>query len=700
MNPTALNETLSEFLMRVGAVSWRTGWLIVALVGLRFVVRGRIPAQVWFAVWIVVALRLVLPFSMPLKWSPFNLTAEKSPARAEERAVVGTESRVVGGELLGVTAAQPATVAVESKAEARASAWTWREVLVASWLAGVALLGGLRWAAAESFRRRLRSARPMADRRLLAVVEQDAAGWRTRVTCRETEAVEAPALCGWFRPQLLFPVGLAGKLTEEELRFVVRHELGHWRRRDLWTQALMQVAVVVHWFNPLVWLAARLARTDCELACDECVLRRERSDGAGAYGAALLKVLGVVGERRSSLAVVGILENRRRLAERVRMIADYRTASVGRVIGGVALVALVAVTSATREAQAEEANVGAKPSAVTATAGAPTETEEQARLKAQTQAKIDAARKAFEAITKTVGEQKAKVERLADQLNDFKQKHGLDSLEQEKTLVNERLRAINLEASRALIALQAAQIRADQAKEFLARGALQELGFVARQPSVSQVVASREERRREDAEVRSRFGAAHPNAIKAREATVEAEMAVGKAEELAVKQLDAELENARLNSAQIQENLKEAKMRSLDLDRKALQYTKLERDLKLNEQILQAVVTRVRETNRLSERSVPQAMHAGLLVYLVGQVSRPGNYPLAEGAALSPAKLIASAGGFTATGDARLVRVTRFDPTTREAKVWVFDLERKDADQAGAAFVLEAGDIVFVPSEV
>lgn len=45
----------------------------------------------------------------------------------------------------------------------------------------------------------------------------------------------------------------------------MRHELGHWRRRDLWTQALMQVAVVVHWFNPLVWLAARLARTDCEL---------------------------------------------------------------------------------------------------------------------------------------------------------------------------------------------------------------------------------------------------------------------------------------------------------------------------------------------------------------------------------------------------------------------------------------------------
>lgn len=82
MNPTTLSETLSELLAGVGAVSWRTGWLkIVALVALRFVVRGRIPAQVWFAVWIVVALRLAWPFSVPLAWSPFNLMAEKSPAR-------------------------------------------------------------------------------------------------------------------------------------------------------------------------------------------------------------------------------------------------------------------------------------------------------------------------------------------------------------------------------------------------------------------------------------------------------------------------------------------------------------------------------------------------------------------------------------------------------------------------------------------
>src|SRR5207248_1350345 len=102
----------------------------------------------------------------------------------------------------------------------------------------------------------------------------------------------------------LLPPGLAAQLTADELRHVVRHELGHWRRRDLLAQALLQTAVAVHWFNPLAWVAARLARADCELACDEFVLRRESPTGASAYGATLLKVLGVVRGRRRPVAVV------------------------------------------------------------------------------------------------------------------------------------------------------------------------------------------------------------------------------------------------------------------------------------------------------------------------------------------------------------------------------------------------------------
>src|SRR5690606_35874124 len=112
---------------------------------------------------------------------------------------------------------------------------------------------------------------------------------RDRIEIVITRAAGAPAIMGLLRPRLLIPDGYAEQLSDNELRLVIRHELGHWRRRDLVAQALLHAAAIVHWFNPLVWIAIRAASRDCELACDEFVLRRARPEESRAYGATLLK---------------------------------------------------------------------------------------------------------------------------------------------------------------------------------------------------------------------------------------------------------------------------------------------------------------------------------------------------------------------------------------------------------------------------
>lgn len=84
--------------------------------------------------------------------------------------VVGPAPKAMRAEVPRVATAQPATAAVKSQMATPMSGWTGREVLVATWLAGVALLGGLRWATASNFRRRLWMARPTVDERLLAQV--------------------------------------------------------------------------------------------------------------------------------------------------------------------------------------------------------------------------------------------------------------------------------------------------------------------------------------------------------------------------------------------------------------------------------------------------------------------------------------------------------------------------------------------------
>lgn len=193
---------------------------------------------------------------------------------------------------------------------------------------------------------------------------------RSEVPLVVSSGVSAPAVAGTWAPRILIPAGFAGAVSDEELHWVLRHELGHWKRRDAWALGLLEWARIVHWFNPLVWLGARAARLDCEHACDEFVMRRAPSAEACAYGAALLKVLGVVGGQGGSPAAVGIFENKQQLKRRIQMIAKYRTSTSWSVVAGSGLLAIVAVLALTRPARAADTP---KPSTVgdTVTTSAP-----------------------------------------------------------------------------------------------------------------------------------------------------------------------------------------------------------------------------------------------------------------------------------------------------------------------------------------
>ncbi|ATC62687.1 hypothetical protein CMV30_01165 [Nibricoccus aquaticus] len=355
-----------EWAREVFETSLRASWLILALVLLRPVLRRWVPAQFVFLGWLVVAVHLLVPVGIPTQWSlphfaqPIPLMGETLKTLPTTSAQ-GSENAGVGA---GVAARQASVTSGDKPAAATFSVKHW---LVIGWAAGVAALVMMRVIASALFARTLRRGRVACDDRLRAEV---LAGSRLLGLERVPEvvvskAVEAPAIFGLWRPTILFPAGFAEKFSEMELRLMILHELGHWRRRDIAANALLQAARILHWFNPLVWVATRLARQDCELACDEFVMRRASSAETRTYGATLLKVLGVVRGQNRSPQVLGILENKQQLKRRIQMIMNYRTSTVGRVVAGVVLLAALTFVAATREARAETAEMNKEPENVT-----------------------------------------------------------------------------------------------------------------------------------------------------------------------------------------------------------------------------------------------------------------------------------------------------------------------------------------------
>lgn len=648
MNPTLPAEIFSNLL----AVSWRAGVMILVLAGLRRWVRGRVPAQIWFTVWAVVAVRLLLPLSVGVtaKETVLHPVAAVVATPAATRNADGAAAIVAPG---GVGSTGQAFTSLQMAAKAGSERLDIERASLAAWLIGVATLIVI-WAGASwRFRRRLKTASPVTDSRWLAILagEAQAAGLKPNIVSLETPWVDAPALSGGWRPRLLLPTGLIAKLTDGELRFVIRHELAHWRRRDGWVLGLLRAAVVVHWFNPLVWLAARLARADCEAACDECVLRRGADEEEGsAYGAALLRVLELVGERLRPLSAVGLLENRHQLADRVRRIAGYQAVGWGRQMGaaaGVAAVALLAAASFTREVRA----------AVQATAEV---TEKKVWSETELREEMARRKAEFQTVDALVDSQKTKVERIADQLQAFKEKNQLKGpgggLDSQQAALETRLRLLNLERERANATLKIEEFRAQQFKAYAeGRIGLESLPLRAGDLEVSRALRNVAAKQ---ATLKALNPADHDKSevTQAKGALAGAEAALRNAALSMGELVQTQYQTAQKQAERAEAEWAQIKQQSAEVDRQKLIYANMERELTVQEAILIKTSQRARTTS-----IDPRADDRLVKLTVAGAVGNPGVVSFLPDRPPTIVQAIAQAGFFERGADRQHVRLSRRD---------------------------------------
>ena len=197
--------------------------------------------------------------------------------------------------------------------------------------------------------RQSRPVRGRAWRRLLADCQRTL-GLRGKVRLLLAGPDFVPSATGLFRRTVLLP-DEALEWTHGQRRLVLLHELGHFRRGDLWTHALGQIACAVHWFNPFVWMLHRHLALEREFACDALVVSR---GAAPEDYATLLWKMGVAaqGPRLAAAAYLamaapgrGKLEQRvRRILAPVREAGRWLRVADSALCGGVALL-LVACAS-------------------------------------------------------------------------------------------------------------------------------------------------------------------------------------------------------------------------------------------------------------------------------------------------------------------------------------------------------------------
>lgn len=162
-----------------------------------------------------------------------------------------------------------------------------------------------------------------------------------RVTVRIWENTSSPFMTGIFRPTLVLP---DRKLTEEQLNNILRHEMTHFKRRDILYKWLVSFVKCVHWFNPIIWYVSKQINTECEISCDMAVTQNMNRNEEMSYIDTVLSLL-PTGKARQIPITTQMASNKKILKRRFTMIRNKKkTSKIMSVISAIIATAMLGTT--------------------------------------------------------------------------------------------------------------------------------------------------------------------------------------------------------------------------------------------------------------------------------------------------------------------------------------------------------------------
>ncbi len=327
-----MNAVLKIFL----SMSFSGSLLILALLFGKQFLKNKISRQWQYYIWLVVVLRLLLPFGTEVSLmgkayqavdQAISQTAPLPPQQQPPlNAPESNLAPAVGAEHHNETVSSPADDVTTAHPLQDIGVLLISQIWLV-WL--VAALGLLirKITIYQGFMRYIKAGlTPVSDiERLdeLSIVAEQS-GIKKPIELCVNPLVSSPLLIGFFRPCIVLP---SADIPEKDFRYIILHELTHYKRRDMFYKWLVQITVCLHWFNPLVYLMSREVTRACEFSCDEAVLAKMGCNHAQDYGKTLLDAMAAVGRYKENLGAVTLSENKQLLKERLGAIMKFEKKS-------------------------------------------------------------------------------------------------------------------------------------------------------------------------------------------------------------------------------------------------------------------------------------------------------------------------------------------------------------------------------------
>lgn len=286
---------MNAFISALLTLSLTTSFAIVLVMLVGKALTNKISATFKYYMWLIVLLALLIPFR-PRFTTPFS--AITLPPVLE--SVYSPEPPI---EEKGIKVSDPELSVKADQTDTKASSQNkLYNILFVVWISIVFLILAIHFIIYIKFSSSVRRwGTVVDDSEILTVLETvwlDMGYTGRPLQVKECLFLTSPMLFGFRRPAILLP---EKEITPDELSHIFRHELTHYKHKDLWFNLLVLLISALHWFNPLVWFMSKVVRTDCEAACDEAVVNGNNTEERKCYGET---IIGFIGARNARTPIL------------------------------------------------------------------------------------------------------------------------------------------------------------------------------------------------------------------------------------------------------------------------------------------------------------------------------------------------------------------------------------------------------------
>ena len=332
---------MADFMIRFLIFNVFISGIIGILLIAKRIFKNNLSSRMQYNLWFLLLGLLVVPF-IPFRLIGFpQIFSWLGSLRGSPSSNTGTAM----GETIGADPTENVnwmndfTLSVNSEAPSIAG-----YILLGIWIVGILAMIILVIKSSLRLRNLEKSALPLQNKEVRRLYHHclEEMGIHRDIPVYSTAFLKSPIIVGLLKPCIYLPIHLISDYNESDMRYMLLHELQHYKHHDAIASYLMNLAGVVYWFNPLVWYALKEMRNDREVACDTSVLKMLEEDAYEDYGNTLINFAEKVSLTPFPFAA-GLGGNMKQMKRRIINIASYEKPTFIKRLKGMTAFVLISI---------------------------------------------------------------------------------------------------------------------------------------------------------------------------------------------------------------------------------------------------------------------------------------------------------------------------------------------------------------------